>query len=34
MGERLSFKKIELAMGVPVAMMHKYLVVDEKTMLL
>ena len=32
-GEGLSFKKIQLAMGVPVATMHKYLVADEKTTL-
>ena len=32
--EGLIFKKIELATRVPVATMHKYLVVDEKTVLL
>ena len=32
-GEGLSFKKIQLATGVPVATMHKYLVADEKTTL-
>lgn len=31
--EGLSFKKIQLATGVPVATMHKYLVTDEKTLL-
>lgn len=31
--EGLSFKKIQLATGVPVATMHKYLVTDEKTVL-
>ena len=29
-GEGLSFKKIQLATGVPVATMHKYLVADDK----
>ena len=28
-GEGLSFKKIQLATGVPVATMHKYLVADD-----
>ena len=32
-GEGLSFKKIQMATGVPVATMHKYLVADEKTIL-
>ena len=32
-GEGLSFKKIQLTTGVPVATMHKYLVADEKTTL-
>ena len=31
--EGLSFKEIQLATGVPVATMHKYLVADEKTIL-
>ena len=31
--EELSFKEIQLATGVPVATMHKYLVADEKTIL-
>ena len=31
--EGLSFKKIQLVTGVPVATMHKYLVADEKTTL-
>ena len=31
--EGLSFKEIQLAKGVPVATMHKYLVADEKTTL-
>ena len=32
-GEGLSFKKIQLATGVPVATMHKYLVADDSTVL-
>ena len=32
-GEGLSFKKIQLATGVPVATMHKYLVTDDSTVL-
>ena len=31
--EGLRFKKIQLATGVPVATMHKYLVADEKSIL-
>ena len=31
--EGLSFKKIQMATGVPIATMHKYLVADEKTAL-
>ena len=31
--EGLSFKKIQMATGVPVATMHKYLVADEKSTL-
>ena len=31
--EGLSFKEIQLATGVPVATMHKYLVADERTTL-
>ena len=30
-GKGLSFKKIQMAMGIPVAMMHKYLAADNKT---
>lgn len=33
-GVEAQFKKIEFATGVPVATMHKYLVDDEKTVLL